>query len=264
MEFFSRDFSGSPFRLFSRSHLAALAAVSAVNLALFPLRPLLTAAPRVRHIVRWGVASLLLANEASWHLWNLSVGRWHIQTMLPLHLCSTMVFASSALLLTGNRTLYEFVYFAGLGGAMQAIITPGLRDHDFPHFCYFQTFISHGGIILTALYMTIVEGYRPTPASLLRVFLGIQLALLPIALVNRVTGGNYCYIARKPDIPTLIDKLGPWPWYIIPMQLIGVGMLALLYLPFAWSDWKTWRDRYQLRRDQNDGGKPLHDVSLRN
>lgn len=33
--------------------------------------------------------------------------------------------------------------------------------YAFPHFRFFQVFLSHGGIVTAAIYMTFIEGYRP-------------------------------------------------------------------------------------------------------
>jgi uncharacterized membrane protein YwaF len=44
------------------------------------------------------------------------------------------------------------------------------------------------------------------------------------------------FIARKPEYATLIDALGPWPWYIIPLELIAGVAFVLVYLPYAARD----------------------------
>jgi uncharacterized membrane protein YwaF len=50
----------------------------------------------------------------------------------------------------------------------------------------------------------------------------------------------------KPDVPSLLDLLPPWPVYILYMELIGVLSILVLYLPFLVQD---WRSRYLLNRD---------------
>jgi hypothetical integral membrane protein (TIGR02206 family) len=60
--------------------------------------------------------------------------------------------------------------------------------------------------------------------------------LLLMVVVNHWLGSNYLYIARKPDTPTLLDLLGPWPWYILGMEVVGAAIAGLLYLPFLIQD----------------------------
>lgn len=58
---------------------------------------------------------------------------------------------------------------------------------------------------------------------------------------NALLGSNYMFIARKPDDPSLIDVLGPWPWYILSLEAVGLAICFILYLPFAIKDWQAKR-----------------------
>lgn len=87
--------------------------------------------------------------------------------------------------------------------------------------------------------MTVVEGYRPQWMSLVRVAVAGNIYMAFVGLVNWLLGSNYMFIARKPDTPSLIDALGPWPWYILGLEAMGAIVLLSLYLPFALSDWRA-------------------------
>jgi len=231
----ARDYTGAPFRLFSPSHKVALGIEVLLNLSFLPLRRVHN--PRLWRAVRYSMASALLINEAAYHLWNWRTGQWTIQKMLPLHLCSVMVFQSALMLFTRSYRLYEMAYFFGIGGAIQALLTPDVVRYGFPHFRFFQSFISHGLIVAASVYMTVVEGYRPTVASVRRVLVTGNAAMVLVGGVNVTLGSNYMFLAHKPDIPTLLDKLGPWPIYLLWMELIGIGVVLVLYTPFAVYDW---------------------------
>ena len=82
------------------------------------------------------MALILIVNEFGWHLWNLVNGTWTVQTMLPLHLCSVFVFLSAIMLVTRSYTIFEYAFFLGIGGALQAFLTPDLGIYSFPHFRY--------------------------------------------------------------------------------------------------------------------------------
>lgn len=238
-ELFARDYQGEPFVLFGPAHLVALALILAVNVGIVARRRQLQG---VQRSLRVGLATVLLVNEAGWHLWNWATGQWTVQTMLPLHLCSVLVFLSAALLLTGHPALYEVCYLLGIGGALQALLTPDAGIYGFPHYRAFQTFISHGSIVTAAVLMTAVAGLRPYLRSIWRVALTANLYMAAVGVVNAALGSNYLYIARKPETASVLDLLPPWPWYILHIELIGLITMLLLYAPFA------VRDRLARRR----------------
>lgn len=223
-------YSGAPFVLFGPAHWIALAVTAACGLGLFWIRQSWSAP--ARQVFRWGLACWLTAWELAVHAWFAWAGTWSVQTMLPLHLCSISGWLSVIMLLTGNYRAYEVAFFLGLGGATQALITPEVGSYGFPHFRALQSFGKHGGIVLAALYMTFVEGYRPTASSLKRVIFSMTLYVPAVFLLNLALGSNYLYLAEKPEFPTLIGFLAPWPWYIPELALIAIAVACTLYLPF--------------------------------
>lgn len=235
-QFFAFDYQGAPFELFGIAHLIALGVVLAINLLIVANRKRFT--PQMQRTFRITLAVILLVDEAAWHAWNYFTDQWTIQTMLPLHLCSVLVFASAYMLLTRSYKIYEFAYFLGIAGALQALLTPDAGIYGYPHFRFFQVIISHGSIVTAAIYMTFVEGYRPFVSSLKRVFIWTNIYMIVVFILNQILGSNYLFIAHKPETASLIDVLGPWPWYILVLEVIGIVMCLLLYLPYAIADMK--------------------------
>lgn len=239
-QYFALDFDGPPFELFGQGHLTALLIIVSICFSLPLIRK--WSDDRKRNLVYlWG--AMLLINETGWHAWNIYWGKWDIQTMLPLHLCSFTVWGSVYMLFTGNRNVYfyETLYFLGIGGATQALLTPDAGAYSFPHFRAFQTFISHGLLVIIPLYMTIVEGYRPTLASFKRIFIVTNLYMIAVFFVNLAIGSNYLFVAHKPEFPTLLDALAPWPWYILELEAIGFVVFFIIYLPFLIKDSRSSR-----------------------
>jgi hypothetical integral membrane protein (TIGR02206 family) len=111
---------------------------------------------------------------------------------------------------------------------------------------FFQYFLSHGLIITSAIYMTVVEGLRPTWKSMLRVFIWMNIYAGIIYFINIYLGSNYLMINYKPDTPSLLDLLPEWPIYILYMEVIGAATMLILYLPFATKDLVN---RYLINRD---------------
>ena len=237
--YFALQFAGGPFKLFSPTHWAALIAIIALNLFLVIWGKNFNS--ETRKTVRYIMAAVLILNEIAWHLWNWSVGRWTIQEMLPLHLCSILVWTGAFMLVKKNMAVYEFAYLIGIAGALQAILTPDLGLYDFPHFRYFQTFLSHGLIITSAIYMTVVEGFRPYPRSLRNILVWGNLYLVSVSLVNWLIGSNYLFTAHKPATASLLDVLPPWPWYVGIVELLAAAFVCLFYLPFFISDLRQRR-----------------------
>jgi hypothetical integral membrane protein (TIGR02206 family) len=243
IDFFAANYQGPAFELFGDTHLAALGALVLLNVILISFR---NASDGTKAALRWMLALILLVNEVAWHYWNYSVGTWTLQTMLPLHLCSVLVWLGALMLMRKSYRIYEFMYFMGIAGAIQALATPDLGIYGFPHFRFFQTFTSHGLIVTSAIYMTVVEGFRPTLKSIPRVVIWTNIYALIVFFINSAIGSNYLMINHKPELPSLLDLLPEWPVYILYMELIGFISILLLYFPFALND---LRDRYYLNRD---------------
>ena len=232
--YFAKDYAGEPFQIFSTSHWVVIAIVIFVNLYFFYTACRQTVG--FQKSLGFILALILLVNEAGWNVWNAVIGEWTIQTHLPFHLCTVMVFLSAIMLLTRNYTLYEAVYFAGIGGAAQALLTPNIGIYGYPHYRFFEQMVSHASILTAAVYMTTIGGYRPTWKSIPRVFIALNIYLEFVGIVNQLLGSNYLYLAHKPQTPSLLDYLGPWPWYILAGQFICLLTFVLLYAPFAIKD----------------------------
>ena len=242
-QFFSSNYAGPAFEFLGIAHIGALEFLILLNLFLIGKR---NAEGKTKGFLRWTLALILWGNEIAWHYWNYAVGKWTIQTMLPLHLCSLLVWTVAFMLVTKKYSIYEFMYFAGIGGGIQALATPDLGIYGFPHFRFFQTFISHGLIVTSAIYMTVVEGFRPTWKSLLRVAIWMNIYVVVVYFINNAIGSNYLMINSKPATPSLLDLLPDWPIYILYMEGIGIITFLLLYLPFAIKD---RRNQYLMNKD---------------
>jgi hypothetical integral membrane protein (TIGR02206 family) len=232
--FFEFDYSGEPFQLFGPKHLIVITIFVAIILFLFLGWKNPTEQGKRR--MRYFLAAVLFVWESAWHIWSIAGGTWTVTYNLPLHICSIMVWLSIAMLLTKSYRIYEYAYFIGIAGAMQAFLTPEAGIYGLWHFRAMQTLIVHGTLIVIPIYFSLKEGFRPTWQSFLRVAIGVNLYMVVVYFINLALGSNYLFIMHKPPTASLLDVLGPWPLYIVFMELIGFAIFFLLYLPWLIKD----------------------------
>lgn len=236
---FARNYQGGSFVLFGPAHLIGLAVVAASCLGVWAARGQFS--PRSQRAIRWGLCALIYLCEGSWQVWMLLTGQWTVQGMLPLWLCSVTSWTMPLLLIVRSRRYYEWAYFMGIIGASMALLTPDLMAYGFPHYRFIEFFTLHGAVIVAVVYMTVVEGFRPEWRSLARVAVLANLYWVFCAVVNRLIGSNYLYTQGKLPTPSLLDVLGPYPWYLLSMEGLGILLCLLLYLPFALQDRRRTR-----------------------
>jgi hypothetical integral membrane protein (TIGR02206 family) len=219
------------FRILGASHIGAVAFFAALNVLIIVFRVRIrdTALDQVLRVL---IASLLLVNELGLSLWRLRYRVWTIQTSLPLHLCGVSVLLAALMLYTKSFAIFELTYFWAMGGALQGLLTPDVDGWDFPHFRFITTFLSHGLIVTANLSMVFVLGMRPTFVSYLKSMAVVNAYAGAMLLYNRATGANYGFLCRKPDSPTLLDLLGPWPWYLLSLEAIALVLSFLFLVPF--------------------------------
>ncbi|MCL6571778.1 MAG: TIGR02206 family membrane protein [Bacillus sp. (in: Bacteria)] len=226
-------FSGSnenyDFQMFSASHFFILAILILVSTGLYSYKDRLKA-DKWRH-AEIGIAILLIIMETSYHLWMYVNGIWHVSYAIPLELCSISLILTVLLLLTRKKIIYELLLFTALLGASQALVTP-LLDFDFPHFRFLHFFYTHLMIIWVPLYFTWAKGYRPTIWSVVKVLVFLNVLLPIIIFINKMVDGNYLFLSHKPDSASLLDMLGPYPWYILSLEGLLITLSLVIWLIF--------------------------------
>jgi hypothetical integral membrane protein (TIGR02206 family) len=220
------------FQPFTREHLAVLA-IGAVVAAGFIL------AGRRGGMARKIATGLLISLNFSIYPLNL-IAWWSIDApksidnFLPFHLCDIATITAGIALITKRPLLCKLTYFWGLAATMQGIVTPAITV-GFPSWPFVMFFVHHFAVVIAALYLPIVEGWRPKQAlwrEVLEVY-AWSLVYLAFAMgANSLLGSNFAFASRPPDNPSLIDQLGAWPWYLLAMQGVALVFFSLLALPF--------------------------------
>jgi hypothetical integral membrane protein (TIGR02206 family) len=210
---------------FSTAHLAALA-VLAVGVVAAVVGPRLHPGGWLRWPAR-ALAAIIFVGWAGEYVADVIQGIWTVRYSLPLQLTDAVSLTAIVALLTQAQLMIELLYFWSLSASLQAILTPDLGS-TFPSVFYFTYFTYHiASVVATAL---LVFGCRlyPRRRALWLVF-GITLAWAALAgLGDVLTHGNYMYLHFKPVHHSLLDDLGPWPWYIASAAAVGLGLFVIL------------------------------------
>jgi hypothetical integral membrane protein (TIGR02206 family) len=213
----------------STDHLAALAAVATVSLALC------AGARRWPGRWTWAAAAVLGAvtagSDVAWIAWLVRQGGWTPAIGLPLQLCDVATFLAAAALWTRRRGLAELLWFWAMAGTLLALLTPDTAE-PYPGFLWFQFYVAHGGIVAAAVFLVIGLRLTPRPGAALRATALTAAYAAAVGAVDVVTGGDYLFLRRPPLHPTLLNVMGPWPWYLVGAAALAIALFALLQAPF--------------------------------
>ena len=184
------------------------------------------------HVI--GFILLLRFFWAEWYTWSIDL--WNIQSNLPLQMCGMSAILSGIVPFWRNQIAYEFLYYWGIPGAFHSIITPEFTiGTEGPLF--WEYYISHGGIILAALFLTIYLGMKPRKGSWWKIFLWTQPVLVIVGLINYVLDANYMYLCIPPKVnnPFII---GRFPYYLVFLEIAGLLHFSIVYIPY-WLQYRS-------------------------
>jgi hypothetical integral membrane protein (TIGR02206 family) len=211
--------------ILSGEHVAAVSATAAAAAAAVP------AGRRWPLAASRGLAVVIGATYLVEHASFIARGSWALDFNLPLHLTDVVTVVAVLALWTARPVLVELTWFWALTASLQAVLTPDLGA-DFPELLYLTYFITHGGAVVAAVLLVIGRRITPRAGAVGRAF-GATLAVAAAAgIANVVTGGNYMWLREKPDSASLLDVMGPWPWYIASAAALALVLFTLLDLPF--------------------------------
>jgi hypothetical integral membrane protein (TIGR02206 family) len=215
----------------STEHMAALG-VTALLCVLLPVAARTRPGAWTRLVSR-ALAVLLVAWFLAYHLLVALQSSYELDFDLPLHLTDAATMVAALALWTLRPLLFELTYFWGLTASLQATLTPGLgADDRFPSFFYWQYFVTHAGVVLAAVLLAFGLRLTAAPGAVPRVLLATAVWAAVAAAGNALTGGNYMFLTERPETSSLLDYMGPRPWYILGAGLLALAMFAVLDLPF--------------------------------
>lgn len=212
-------------RQFSTEHVAALGAM-AVGAAL-AVATARRGSERAVALLSCALALVILAGWIGEQVADVVEGIWSVKYTLPLQLTDVVSVVAVVALVRPRPLPVELTWFWALTATLQATLTPDLA-RTFPSAFYFTYFAYHVGAVVAACLLVIGERRYPRPGAAWRVF-AITVAWAAVAgAADLATGGNYMYLREKPAHSSLLDAMGPWPWYIAETAVLGLAMLLVI------------------------------------
>jgi hypothetical integral membrane protein (TIGR02206 family) len=221
-----------PFHVCSPSHLTVIFLTIAlpIVLALIVHR---TKSRALERSICFAISALLLINYVAYLIVARQFGVAAWQKMLPMQLCDWAMIVIIVALWTGSRRWLEIAYFWGIGGTLQAIITPNLQ-FGFPDLRFISFFVAHSGIIIGIVFLMLIYGFRPRAVGILRTFAWTEFYFVIAFTTDLLTGENYGFLLHKPEAASLLSFLSDSrPLYLLEFHGLAFLFFALLYAPFA-------------------------------
>lgn len=176
-----------------------------------------------------GVIPLLCVLLRMW--FTYLEGRFTIQEELPLHLCRILAFAVPFMMYFRSKKWFGILYFLIIVGTIQALLTPDL-NYDPPHWSYYSYWILHTVLVWIPIYAIVVYKFRPNWQDFKRSFIIGNIYMLFTLAVNFSIESNYFFTRHKPPVASLLDLLGPWPYYILSVELLALVLFLVAMTPF--------------------------------
>ena len=222
------------FELFSVVHLWTIFVLIVIGLLLIiPIKKYGSEEQKKKFAI--GIGIFMIVEELIDRGYHILILNEPIKDNLPLHLCGVSVFLVAIILINRNYKIFEVAYFWGLAGASISILTPDVA-FVFPHILNITFFLSHALIVIGVLYMIFVFDYRPTKESLIKSYIITHIYAMFIGVVNYILDTNYLFLCHKPHGETPLDYMGPWPWYIISLEIAVILFWIILYTPYFIKD----------------------------
>jgi hypothetical integral membrane protein (TIGR02206 family) len=179
------------------------------------------------------LSAILVLNYVVYLIFIRSRGTASWQQMLPMQLCDWGMVVVIVAMCTGNQRWFEVAYFWGIGGTLQAVLTPNLR-FGFPDWRFISFFTSHCAIIVGVVFLMLTRQYRPYLMSIVRVFLWSEFYFVVTFITDKLTGFNYGFLLHKPEAFSILSFLSDSePLYLLQMHGLALSFFLGLYVPFA-------------------------------
>ena len=219
---------------YTRDHWIALAATAIVTIGLswLGVRWRGTAKGEMLHQAWLWVVIVVQVLSLYYYVWHRGFS-W--ETSLPLEICDLSGMVAVAALWTGRRMPTLILYYWAFALTTNACVTPILRQGP-ENLRYYVFWITHIVILASAVYVVAVKGFRPRGWDFAMITLVMCIYGAVVIPLDVITGFNYGFVGNsKPDTPTAVDILGPWPfrlvWMFLAVHALFLALTAVWWRP---------------------------------
>ncbi|WP_040834297.1 YwaF family protein [Nocardia brevicatena] len=152
---------------------------------------------------------------------------------VPLRLTDLATLVAGYALWSHRRRPYALTYYWCLTLSTQALLSPALESPDFPHYEFLAFWAIHLLVVWAAIYLTWGVGMHPDWRDY-RFAVVATVAWVAVTFAfNSLADTDYGFVNRKPSTPSLLDVLGPWPWYLGTVTVLLLAVWALMTWPWV-------------------------------
>lgn len=172
----------------------------------------------------------------AYYCWVLAPSNIVWDETAPFHITDFLRVITPTALLTDNPTAAALSFYWGFLLNPMALLFPDMAYvQDFPGLQEFAYWFFHSAALVVPTVLTFGLGYRPTWRDW-RITTAITVAWAGFAATaNRITGGNYGFLAGYPRGWSILELFGKWPYYLL-VVVPGV--------PAVWAA-MTWASAYR-------------------
>ncbi|WP_300329930.1 TIGR02206 family membrane protein [Fusobacterium sp.] len=153
-----------------------------------------------------------------------------LYALCPIHICNISFILAVIFLIFPNIKAFQLVFYMSLG-AIAAILFPEAVV-VFPNPFGISFFLEHFFILFMIAYQYIYLGFRPNKKGLFNTFITLNILAVLAYIFNNHFSTNYMFVNHKPITASPLDYFGPWPFYILVVEFIFIGLGYLVYLLF--------------------------------
>ena len=175
---------------------------------------------------------LFITSYIIYHYLHVVGGTWSIDKRLPFHLCGFSSVITCFILFVKKKQLwFDFLFYAGILGGLNALLTPLIDNYTGTNFFYVEYFYSHTSIIILPLYMYYYMDMDLSKLSWLKSFIALNILLVFLMPLDFYIDANYMYLKEPPAVNHPLVS-GKWPYYLINLEFVVVILLYFTYSLF--------------------------------